>query len=123
MSSVIAATLLARDTITLWNYQMNLGIEGKTAVVCGASSGLGRACATALAREGVNVVIAARTLAKLQSVEQDIRAQSDVTVTTVACDITTIVGRAALLSSCSKHAGYMTGQNLLLDGGVYPGTF
>jgi len=39
---------------------MELGIAGRTAIVCAASKGLGRGCAMALAREGVNLVIAAR---------------------------------------------------------------
>jgi 3-oxoacyl-[acyl-carrier protein] reductase len=39
---------------------VDLGIKGRTAIVCAASSGLGRACAKALAGEGVNVVINAR---------------------------------------------------------------
>lgn len=49
---------------------MDLGLQGKWALVCGASSGLGMACAMSLAREGVNVVMAARTEhTLLQSVE------------------------------------------------------
>ena len=40
---------------------MDLGIHGKKALVCGASSGLGHACAQALVQEGVHVVIVART--------------------------------------------------------------
>ena len=40
---------------------MDFGIAGKRALVCGASKGLGRGCAEALAREGVDVTICART--------------------------------------------------------------
>ena len=39
---------------------MDLGIKGKNALVCAASKGLGKGCAFALAREGVNLVITAR---------------------------------------------------------------
>ena len=39
---------------------MNLGLEGRTAIVCGASSGLGLASAESLAREGANVALLAR---------------------------------------------------------------
>ena len=46
---------------------MDLGIEGRRALVCGASEGLGYASALALAREGVDVVLAARTPAKLDA--------------------------------------------------------
>ena len=45
---------------------MDLGISGRDAIVCGASRGLGKACAQALANEGANVWIAARTEAPLQ---------------------------------------------------------
>jgi 3-oxoacyl-[acyl-carrier protein] reductase len=39
---------------------MDLGLQGRTAIVCGASMGLGKSCATALGMEGVKLVIAAR---------------------------------------------------------------
>ena len=42
---------------------MDLGLKGKKAIVCAASKGLGRACAISLAREGVDLVITARTAA------------------------------------------------------------
>jgi NAD(P)-dependent dehydrogenase (short-subunit alcohol dehydrogenase family) len=61
---------------------MNLGIAGRRALVCGASKGLGRACA--LARKGVAATLLARTAAK---------------------------------------PGFMTGQNIGNDGGVYQGLF
>ena len=46
---------------------MDLGIRGKSALVCGASRGLGRGCAEALAAEGVNVTLVARNLEVLQA--------------------------------------------------------
>jgi short-subunit dehydrogenase len=46
---------------------VDLGIRGKTALICGASQGLGRACAEALAAEGVNLVLLARTLSTLEN--------------------------------------------------------
>ena len=36
---------------------MDMGIVGKTALICGSSKGLGRGCAEALAAEGVNLII------------------------------------------------------------------
>ncbi|AXK39954.1 SDR family oxidoreductase [Crenobacter cavernae] len=79
---------------------MKLGIAGKHALVCGASKGLGRGCAEALAAEGVNVTLVARTKAPLLQAADEIRAGYGVTVTTVACDITTPEGRAAALAAC-----------------------
>jgi 3-oxoacyl-[acyl-carrier protein] reductase len=52
---------------------MDLGLRGKTALVCAASKGLGRACAEALAAEGVNLVITARGDEALQAAAEAIR--------------------------------------------------
>jgi 3-oxoacyl-[acyl-carrier protein] reductase len=79
---------------------MNHGISGRKAIVCAASQGLGRGCAMALAREGVDLVINARTKATLEATAAAIRAETGVSVTAVAADITTIEGRAAVLAAC-----------------------
>ena len=72
---------------------MDLGIKGRSALVCAASKGLGKGCAMALAREGVNVTITARTQSDLDAVAEEIRREApDVTVTTVAGDITVVPG-------------------------------
>ena len=81
---------------------MDTGLKGKRAIVCAASKGLGRACAMALAREGVDVVITARTAATLEATAAEIRAATGVTVTAVAGDITTEAGRAAALAACPE---------------------
>jgi 3-oxoacyl-[acyl-carrier protein] reductase len=78
---------------------MDLGISGRSAIVCGASKGLGKGCAQALAREGVRVVLNARDSAALDKTAAEIRA-TDATVTPVAADVTTAEGRAALLAAC-----------------------
>jgi 3-oxoacyl-[acyl-carrier protein] reductase len=79
---------------------MNLGIAGRTAIVCAASKGLGRACARALAENGVNLVINARTADALQMVADEIAAACKVSVQPVAADITTPEGRSAVLAVC-----------------------
>ena len=81
---------------------MELGIAGKKAIICGASKGLGRACAEALAREGVKVTIAARHLAQLAETAEAIRKASGTRVTSVVADVTTAEGRQALLSACAN---------------------
>ena len=73
---------------------MDLGIRGKTALVCAASKGLGKGCAVALAREGVNLVITARGAEALEATAAEIR-KLGVNVSAVAGDITTAEGRAA----------------------------
>ena len=78
---------------------MDLGIRGKTALVCAASKGLGKGVATALAREGVNLVITARGAEALEATAAEIRNQWKVKVTPVAGDITTAQGREAALKA------------------------
>lgn len=79
---------------------MDMGLAGKRALVCAASKGLGRACAMALAREGVAVTITARTAEVLEATAAEIRAATGASVTAVAGDITTEAGRAAALGAC-----------------------
>ena len=79
---------------------MDLGISGKQAIVCGASKGLGRACAESLAREGADVTICARSDAVLHETAAAIDALGGGQVTAVACDIATDTGRTAVLEAC-----------------------
>jgi len=81
---------------------MDFGLKGKKAIVCASSKGLGRACALALAREGVELVITARTAAELEAAAAMIRQQTGAKVTTVAGDITTEAGREAALAACPE---------------------
>ena len=89
---------------------MDLGIAGKTALVCGASKGLGYGCALALVQEGVNVVIVARgaevlqaAAAKLEAARPGGAGAATPFVKAVAADITTPEGRAAAFAA---HADY-----------------
>ena len=82
---------------------MDLGIAGKWALVCAASKGLGKGCAAALAREGVNVVVTARGAEALESTAAELRTLAPgVQVRAVAGDITTESGRAAALAACPQ---------------------
>jgi 3-oxoacyl-[acyl-carrier protein] reductase len=81
---------------------MDFGISGKQALVCGASKGLGRGCAEALAGEGVQVTLVARTADVLEATAAEIRQKSGVKVISVACDITTVEGRAKALTACPQ---------------------
>ena len=97
---------------------MDLGIKGKKALVCAASRGLGRACATSLAKNGVDVTITARTESDLEATAKDIRDQTGANVTAVAGDITTEAGRRAALAACPD-------MDILVNnaGGPPPGNF
>ncbi|MBL8832932.1 MAG: SDR family oxidoreductase [Rhodospirillales bacterium] len=79
---------------------MDMGIKGRTAIVCAGSKGLGKGCAEALAAEGVNLVINARGVEALEATAADLRKRYSVKVTAVACDVTTAEGRAKLLAAC-----------------------
>ena len=79
---------------------MDLHIQGRQAIVCAASKGLGFACALALAREGVALVITGRDAEALEAAAVKIRDATGVQVGTAAGDITTPEGRAAALDLC-----------------------
>jgi 3-oxoacyl-[acyl-carrier protein] reductase len=82
---------------------MDLGIAGKWALVCAASKGLGKGCAAALVRDGVNVVITARGAEVLAATAAELRALNPkVEVRTVAGDITSAEGRAAALAAAPQ---------------------
>lgn len=79
---------------------MDLGISGRRAIVCGASAGLGYACARALSEAGVHVLMAARGSERLAEAARVIRDEFGTEVNTVAADVTTLGGRAEILARC-----------------------
>jgi 3-oxoacyl-[acyl-carrier protein] reductase len=82
---------------------MNLGLQGKWALVCAASKGLGKGCAQSLVQEGVNVVITARGADALNATARELQALSPaVQVRTVVGDIATPEGRAAALAAAPQ---------------------
>jgi 3-oxoacyl-[acyl-carrier protein] reductase len=97
---------------------MDLGISGRRALVCAASKGLGRGCAEALAQEGVDVTILARTESDVARTAAEISAVTGRKVAWLACDITTPEGRAAALAACPQP-------DILVNnaGGPPPGDF
>ena len=97
---------------------MDLGIAGRRALVCGASKGLGRGCAQALAEAGCDVTIVARTAVDVEQAAHEIGEATKRPVRFVACDITTAEGRAAALGACADP-------DILVNnaGGPPPGDF
>ena len=81
---------------------MDLGIAGKSALVCASSKGLGFGCAQALAEAGVDLVMNARGAEALETAADAIRARYNVKVQTVAADITSLAGRDAVLAVAQK---------------------
>ena len=122
---------------------MDLGISGRTAIVCASSRGIGKACAMALAEAGASVVVNGRESTRLEETADEIRTLTGAEVISVSADITTGEGQAALLGACpqpdilitnngappylaflcSQRAGYIIGQNIVVDGGLFNGVF
>lgn len=79
---------------------MDLGLEGRKAIVCASSKGLGRACAEALAEAGCEIVLNGRNRETVDETAEAIRATFGVKVTPVAADVSTAEGQEVLLSAC-----------------------
>ncbi|MBV8625336.1 MAG: SDR family oxidoreductase [Herbaspirillum sp.] len=97
---------------------MDLSISGRRALVCASSKGLGLACATSLAREGVAVTMTARGAEVLEAAARHLRESTGATITTVVGDITTPEGRALALAACPDPDILITNA-----GGPKPGDF
>ena len=97
---------------------MDLAIEGRRALLTGASKGMGRACAEALAREGCAITIVAREAEALERAADEIGSATGIQVTAVAADITTADGRVKALEACPQP-------DVLLNNaaGMKPGDF
>ena len=97
---------------------MDLGIKGRTAIICASSRGLGFASANALAREGVNVVLNGRHEETLAVVREQIAREHNVEVAAVVGDITHVSTQEALLAACPTP-------DILINnnGGPTPGRF
>lgn len=106
---------------------MDLGIAGKWALVCGASQGLGFGCARALAREGVNVVLVARTESTLRQAMDTLHGEWAAgdhapEVLAVAADVTTPEGREAVREQTARQ-GIEIDILITNAGGPPPGDF
>jgi len=101
---------------------VDLGIAGKTALVCAASKGFGRAIAMGLAREGANVALCARTPGPLEQAAAEIRAATGRETLAIPADVTRDADGARLIESISNRWG---GVDILVNnsGGPSPGAF
>ena len=107
---------------------MDLGLQGKQAIVCASSQGLGYACALALAQEGCTVFINGRDATKLERAAQALRDATGASITPVQADLNTDAGRVALLAACpapdilvNNNAGPPPGQLADWDHGAWMG--
>lgn len=94
---------------------MDLGIAGRTAIVCASSRGLGFACAAALTREGCNVILNGRNAEALEEAQSKLAAACT-SVTAVAADVGTAEGRVMLITAAPEADILVTN-----NGGPVPG--
>jgi len=101
---------------------MDLGLEGKVALVGGSSKGIGRAVATALAREGCSVTICARDSTALASAAQVIRQETGAQVLPLACDMARYEDIKRVVAETAKTFGRL---DIVVNnaGGPPTGTF
>ncbi|MES0882609.1 SDR family oxidoreductase [Roseibium sp. SCP14] len=79
---------------------MDLGLQGKKAIICASSRGLGKGCAEALAEAGCDIVLNGRNEAVLATTSAALREAHGINVTSIAADVSTKEGQAALLAAC-----------------------
>jgi NAD(P)-dependent dehydrogenase (short-subunit alcohol dehydrogenase family) len=84
---------------------MQLGLKGRTAVISGASKGIGKAVARGLAREGMNVVLLARGQEQLQKAADDIKAESGVRTLGLVADVTNLASLKAAAEAVKEQLG------------------
>lgn len=98
---------------------MDLKLAGKTALITGASKGIGRATANVLAEEGCNVILIARTAADLAAAQAEIARKSNVRVDVFAADLSDsanvdkIAAAFPAVDILVNNAGAIPGGNLL----------
>lgn len=78
---------------------MDLGISGKTALVCASSDGLGFACASALAEAGARIILNGRNEEKLAQRAETLRTSFNADIIPIIADVGTEDGRAQLLDA------------------------
>lgn len=103
------------------NSAMNLNLQGKTAIIGGSSKGLGKACAVALAREGVNIVLCARNCDTLRQTHIEIE-EIGAQVLAFEADMSKAEDNELIVSETVKRFG---GVDILINnsGGPKPGSF
>ena len=97
---------------------MELGLQGKHAIVTGGSRGIGKAIARELAREGVDVAIVARTKADLKATARELAAETNRRILPLAADVTSKEQVERVVAEAAQQLG---GLHILVDGGSRPG--
>ena len=96
---------------------MDLGLEGKSALIAGGGRGIGKAIALSLASEGVNIAIASRTLSQLESTADEIQDKTGSKVIPLAFDVT---DNAQVVDTIKKAALKLGNLNILVNSASLP---
>ena len=97
---------------------MDLGLEGKRAIVTGGSLGIGKAIARELAREGADVAIVARTKDQLEAAARELAAETKRRVIPLVADVTS---KAQVDAMVAQAAAQLGGVHILVNSGSPPG--
>jgi NAD(P)-dependent dehydrogenase (short-subunit alcohol dehydrogenase family) len=97
---------------------MDLGLQGKRAIVTGGSRGIGKAIAQELAREGVDVAIVARNKAELEATARQLGAETNRRIVPLAADVTSKEQVDGMVAEAARHLG---GVHILINSGSAPG--
>jgi NAD(P)-dependent dehydrogenase (short-subunit alcohol dehydrogenase family) len=97
---------------------MDLGLQGKHAIVVGGSRGIGKAIAQELAREGADVAIAARTKEPLEQAARELAAETGRRVIPLPADVTSREQVDRMVAEAARQLG---GLHILVNSGSYPG--
>jgi NAD(P)-dependent dehydrogenase (short-subunit alcohol dehydrogenase family) len=97
---------------------MDLGLQGKRAIVTGGSLGIGKAIARELAREGVDVAIVARSKDRLEAAAKELASETGRRVIPLAADVTSRAEVDAMVDQAARQLG---GLHILVNSGSPPG--
>ena len=97
---------------------MDLGLQGKRAIVTGGSRGIGKAIAQELAREGVDVAIVARNKAELEATARQLAGETNRRIVALAADVTSKEQVDSMVAEAVRHLG---GVHILVNSGSAPG--
>ncbi len=104
-SLALESVLTERPRLPSRGYRVDLGLDGKVALVAASSKGLGKASALALAREGARVTICARTEAELKAAADEIRRETGAEVLAVPADLNSAEGVSAVVAATVERFG------------------
>ena len=97
---------------------MDLGLQGKRAIVTGGSLGIGKAIARELAREGADVAVVARTKETLEAAAKELAAETGRRVIPLVADVTS---KAQVDAMVAQAAAQLGGLHILVNSGSPPG--